>query len=704
MNEVTIPLKIQGIAQMKAELRELKGAIASATDPAQMTALAQQAGVLSDKIKDANEAVAVFATGSKFEQVSNGLGGIKDSLMSLDFEEAAEKSKTFAKALGGINPADIGKAMTGLVTTVGTLGKAFLKLGMQLLVNPIFLMVAIVVAVVLAFTLWEDKLGKFGAVLKVVFIGIYLLVETVKLLIQGFKDLTDWLGLTSFAAEDNAAKTLAANEKVTASSNERTARLTADLGREIAEAKAAGKDTTKLEQEKSNVQIKEANNRKKTAKEALDGQKALGDKADLKKIEDLRKQIIAENEIIKQGYSDKKVAKLTDIAEAEADAEKAAEKAKAQADKWRAADKASEADVTAAAKVVSDSKKDAQQIELDDLAAGYAIKIATAIKYKNDTTALIEAQKIQEAAIIKKYDDEAKAKKAENDAKAAAFRLDEAKSLAERLVKLDDTIGLTADEAADVRRKKERKAQKDYYDLLLGDAIAGKQSQVVLDQIEVERLNVLNDIEIKYADEKKARAKAVSDKEIEEDKKAFDAKMKNIDAGFKLTQTVGDAIAFMQDTNINAQLKKVKKGSKEEEVLLKKQFEQNKKAQLAAALINAAQAQVSILAQYPKFDGGFAMVAAMAGAAITSAMAIGKISSTSFSGGGSTPDSPDSSLASTTAVAPASGPNLFGQANTGSQVTAGGGSNNITVTAIVSETEITASQNHINNIQQNSVL
>jgi hypothetical protein len=181
--------------------------------------------------------------------------------------------------------------------------------------------------------------------------------------------------------------------------------------------------------------------------------------------------------------------------------------------------------------------------------------------------------------------------------------------------------------------------------------------------------------------------------------------MKNIEAGFKLAQDIGDAIAFMADTNISDQLKRVKKGSKEEEVLLKKQFEQNKKAQLAAAFINAAQAQVSILAQYPKFDGGFAMVAAMAGAAITSAMAIGKIASTSFSGGGSTPDSPDSSLTATTAVAPAAAPQLFGQANTGSQINAGGGSGqNITVTAVVSETEMTATQHFINNIQQNSVL
>jgi hypothetical protein len=679
MNEVVIPLKIQGIAQMKAELRELKGSIASATDPAQMAALAQQAGVLSDKIKDANDAVAVFASGSKFEQVSNGLGGIKDSLMSLDFEEAAEKSKTFATALGGINPAEIGKAMTGLVTTVGTLGKAFLKLGAQLLVNPIFLMVALVVAVVLAFTLWEDKLGKFGAVLKVVFIGIYLLVETVKLLIQGFKDLTDWLGLTAFAAEENAEKTAAANEKVTASSNERTARVTADLGREIAEAKAAGEDTTKLEEKLSNTKIKEANKRKQSAKEALDAQKKLGDDADLKKIEDLKKQVAKENEIIKQGYSDKIVAKNTADKKESDDADKkekeASDKAKVARDKRIAADKASEADIAAAAKVVSDSKKTAQQIEIDDLVASYKIKIAEATKHKNDITALVDAQKIQEAAITKKYDDEAKAKTAANMAASHAANIAKIDAYNAELAALTDT------------------EEQKLYDKYEADKIKFADNELALFNLKK-----------KYEEDTTALKKTEADKQKVIDDAAHAEKMKNIEAGFKLTQSVGEAIAFMADTNITAQLKKVKKGSKEEEVLLKKQFEQNKKAQLAAAIINAAQAQVSILAQYPKFDGGFAMVAAMAGAAITSAMAIGKITAASFSGGGSTPDSPDSSLTSTTAVAPAAAPQLFGQANTGSQVNAGGGSNNITVTAIVSETEITSSQNHINNIQNNSVL
>ena len=698
MNEVVIPLKIQGIAQMKAELRELKGSIASATDPAQMAALAQQAGVLSDKIKDANEAVAVFASGSKFEQVSNGLGGIKDSLMSLDFEEAAEKSKTFATALGGINKTDITKSMKGMVDMTKTLSGAFLKLGMTILMNPIFLIVAAVVAIIAVIALVLKSFGVLDDVIKA-------LMAPINALIQGFKDLTDWLGLTTYAAEDNAAKTVAANEKVTASSNERTARLTADLGREIAEAKAAGKDTTKLEEEKSNVQIKGADKRRDSAYKALAAQRKLGEDADQETIKKLKKQITEETELIKQGYSDKKVAKLTDIAEAEADAEKAAEKAKAQADKWRAADKASEADVTAAAKVISDSKKTAQQIELDDLAAAYAIKIATAVKYKNDTTALIEAQKIQEAAIIKKYDDEAKAKKAENDAKAAAFRLDEAKSLAERLAKLDDTIGLTADEAADVRRKKEREAQKEYYDLLLGDAIAGKQSEAVLDQIEIERLNVLNDIEIKYSDEKKARAKAVSDKEIEEDKKAYDAKIANAQKDFEFASKTLGAIEGITNLVQANKLKGIEKGSKEEEKILRQQFKINKSMQLAGAIIDAGKAITASLAAAPIAIGPIpnpAGIASLAFAAITSATNIAKIASTQFTS--STTPSTDTPPPSTTAVAPVSGPNLFGQANTGSQVNAEGGSNNITVTAVVSETEITASQNHINNIQNNSVL
>jgi hypothetical protein len=569
--------------------------------------------------------------------------------------------------------------MKGMVDMTKTLSGAFLKLGMTILMNPIFLIVAAVIAIIAVVALVLKSFGVLDDVIKAMMMPI-------NMLIAGFKELTDWLGLTAFAAEDNAEKTLAANEKVTKSSEERTARVTGDLGREIAEAKAAGEDTTKLEEELSNTKIKEANKRKQSAKEALDAQKKLGDDADLKKIEDLKKQVAKENEIIKQGYSDKIVAKNTADKKESDDADKkekeASDKAKVARDKRIAADKASEADIAAAAKVVSDSKKTAQQVELDDLAAAYKKKIDEATKHKNDITALVDAQEIQTKAIIKKYADEAAAKKVEDDAKTAA--------------------NMAASHAANI-------AKIDAYNAELA-ALTDTEEQKLYDKYEADKIKfadnelALFNLKKKYEEDTTALKKTEADKQKVIDDAAHAEKMKNIEAGFKLTQSVGEAIAFMADTNITAQLKKVKKGSKEEEVLLKKQFEQNKKAQLAAAIINAAQAQVSILAQYPKFDGGFAMVAAMAGAAITSAMAIGKITAASFSGGGSSTDSPDSSLTSTTAVAPAAGPQLFGQANTGSQVNAGGGSNNITVTAIVSETEITSSQNHINNIQNNSVL
>jgi hypothetical protein len=125
-------------------------------------------------------------------------------------------------------------------------------------------------------------------------------------LIAGFKSMTDWLGLTSFAAEENAEKTAAANKKVSESSKAREAQVVGDLGREIAELKAAGKETAKLEEEVSNTKIKEANIRKAKAKKDLEAIKDLDGKFyDDKRLE-LKKQVDAENEIIKQGYSEKK--------------------------------------------------------------------------------------------------------------------------------------------------------------------------------------------------------------------------------------------------------------------------------------------------------------------------------------------------------------------------------------------------------------
>jgi hypothetical protein len=663
MNEVTIPLKISGITQMRNELRELKGAIATATDPAQMDELAQKAGEVADRLKDANEQAAVFTAGSKFEIVSNSLAGVAGDLASLDFEGANDKSKVFAKNLANINPKDIAKGFKDFAGMLGTLGKAFIKLGVTILMNPIFLIVAAVVAIIAVIAIVLNKFGLLDDVIKA-------LMAPINALIAGFKAMTDWLGLTTFAAEDNAEKTAAANKKVSESSKAREAQVVGDLGREIAELKAAGEETAKLEEEVSNTKIREANKRKEAAKVELEATKKLDSRYNKDKLEELKKQIDAENEIIKQANSDKVVARnaankkeIDDLkTKADANNKEAESKAKAARDKRLAADKASEAEIAAARKIVTDSTKTAQQIEVDDLKAAYAIKIAEATKYKNDTTALVEAQGIQEAAIIKKYDDEAKAAEA-------------------------------ASHAANI-------AKIDAYNLELA-ALTDTEEQKLYDKYEADKIKfadnelALFNLSKKYAEDTTALKKTEADKQKAIDDAALQAKKSiissEIDAAKGLVNLLGGLA------------------------------EKNKKVQKAALIANAALSIAEIINNtnvgsakevatkgviglgtsallYTKMAISIASVVAATAKGL-SALGGGSVTAPSNTGGGG------GGGTSTTAVAPVSGPNLFGNANTGSQVNAGGNSNqNITVTAIVSETEITASQQHINNIQQNSVL
>jgi hypothetical protein len=166
MNEVEIPIKVSGIGAIKAELKALKGEIANATDPADILRLSQAAGVLKDQIQDANDAVNVFSSGSKFEQASMGFAGIGDSIRSMDFEEASQKAKVFAQSMGNIKPDDIQKAMSGLVSTIGSVGKAFVSLGQTLLANPIYLIAAVIAAVIAIVVVLMDKLGYLDIIME----------------------------------------------------------------------------------------------------------------------------------------------------------------------------------------------------------------------------------------------------------------------------------------------------------------------------------------------------------------------------------------------------------------------------------------------------------------------------------------------------------------------------------------------------------
>lgn len=138
------------------------------------------------------------------------------------------------------------------------------------------------------------------------------------------------------------------------------------------------------------------------------------------------------------------------------------------------------------------------------------------------------------------------------------------------------------------------------------------------------------------------------------------------------------------------------KSAKIKDDIRKRQFENDKKMQIAMAAINGAQALTSIFAQYPKFDGGFAMIAALASSVITTAATIAKIKATTFQ---STP-------------APALPAIDSGDGGAAGASTAAGGaaitpvSNTSTILGgqqvFVTETDITETQNNVSVIEESA--
>jgi len=355
---IEIPIKLNGLAAIKSELRELKGELANATDPKQMQELAMRAGELKDQLADANEQVAVFASGSKFEQVSNSFGSMKDSLMSLDFEEAAQKAKMFQQTLGSISPATIGNSIKGLISVVGSLSKAFVQFGVALLANPIFLLVAAIVAIVAIIGVVMNKLGILKPILNAVGKAFEFIGDIIDVVIQGLKDFTDWLGITNNAAEDAADKQAAAAEKTAVAYEEKSKSVVGGIDREIELAKLDGKNTVELEKKKQYWIIKTAEARLKAIKEKIIAGKLSGD-LDSEEIAELKKAYTAQVEVVKDAKHQVEV-----IDKTEANRKKDDRKKEEEDDKKSAQDSAAKAQEAYKARIAAE-----KQFRADRLAA-----------------------------------------------------------------------------------------------------------------------------------------------------------------------------------------------------------------------------------------------------------------------------------------------------------------------------------------------
>ena len=733
MNEVEIPLKLSGIGAIKAELKSLKGAIAEATDPEDIARLSQRAGELKDQLSDANEAVNTFATGSKFEQVSNSLGGIKDSLLSLDFDEAAQKANVFKSTLGNLDPKAIGGAFKSLTSVIMTVGSAFVSLGATILANPIFLLIAVIIAIVAAIVIFLHKIGVLQKVLDFLMIPINALID-------GFKALTDWLGLTTYAADENAEKMAKANEKVSESSKKRSEKIGESYDQEIAMAKIAGKDTTQLELDKSRALEKESIKRKTAAKKALEAMRHQEGEEATKKRQELRKQIEAESKLIQSGVNERKRIKAQELADQREADKKAGDEAAAAAEKARERAKQAAKNRLDNARTLRDFElsqiKDANEREIAIVNEKYA-RLMNDLKNDANKTAA-EKAKFNEMYL------------AQQQQELNKLAEDKAKTEADNLKKGNDIIADLQLQLMEEGTAKELAMTKAKYDKLraqtLADTTLTEEQKKTLTELYNQQEEAENqkraDAKLKQQD---ALAKTLADAALTEDQKKLQALQTKYEEEYKLAEG-NAALQLALDEKLKADKKKldedarktaIENAQKERDARLqlasdianginevgsafikdqKKLEKFNKANALIQIGIDTAKAISSLVAasQSNPLNGvtaGAAGIAQFASGIIQIATNVAKAKQiltsggTPTSGGGGGTSSESTGGGSSVAQSVPQGAQLFGSANAGGTMSAGGNNNtSMTVTAVVSETQVTNVQNKINKINKNAEL
>jgi hypothetical protein len=209
--------------------------------------------------------------------------------------------------------------------------------------------------------------------------------------------------------------------------------------------------------------------------------------------------------------------------------------------------------------------------------------------------------------------------------------------------------------------------------------------------------------------EKTAAEERIALKE-EEEKKKRDAQLKTANDALDIAEDGVKSIQALGDIAFANKMKNVVKGGKAEEDLAKKQFKFNKSMQLAGAVVDAGKAVTASLAAAPLAIGVVPNPVGIANLVATAAMSaanIAKIAATQFTSTSApvSPSTPTGASAPESSVSAFTPGNLFGQNNDQNNVGGSQDTNtNITVTAVVSETEITATQNNILKIQKSAQL
>ena len=251
---------------------------------------------IKDELNDINEEVNIFASGSKYEVVSNAFGSIGKSLVSLDFGKAEARAQSFAKAASNISFGDA-------ITSLKQLGNTFVTIGRALLTNPLFLLAAVLAGIALAVGKVLKEMGLLKMITEAVgkvFDGVLKVIENLI-----FK-ITDFFGITNKEQREATAaleeNTLALQRNADAIDSRNKKAISA-IDNEIRMNKLLGKETEELERQKIRLIQETQKARLLASVEELKAAKASG-KATEEEIDKLKQLVVEQTAALRQTTSD----------------------------------------------------------------------------------------------------------------------------------------------------------------------------------------------------------------------------------------------------------------------------------------------------------------------------------------------------------------------------------------------------------------
>ena len=311
--EGALPLNTQ-IGELEDRLYAL--AEAGQANSQEFQDLTAEVARMRTTIIETDRQVDLLAENRGFSVFGTGITQVGESLLRLDFEGAARDAKGLNAAVGSLGTMGA-KALKGLASTVGQLSKAFIKMGVSLLANPVFLLTAAITAIVVAIGALLNELGFLQPILDSIATVFGWIKDGIMAVIQALKDFTDWLGITNFAAKEFAQSVADDVDKALVKINDIQAQRTKDLDQQIRLAQIAGEETTELEIEKQEAIIQTETVRQKALELQLKALEASGDASD-EELQKIRDSLKATETLIKDSEFEIKAIQ----AQADADADK----------------------------------------------------------------------------------------------------------------------------------------------------------------------------------------------------------------------------------------------------------------------------------------------------------------------------------------------------------------------------------------------